>query len=171
MPPEPRRVLASYLVEAAAAAPGLRWVPPANLHLTLRFLGWVTPDLVERVSAGVSEIHEQPFGVRLGAMGTFGGGRVRVVWLGLEEGAEAAGLLAQRLEAVCRAAGAEPEPRPFRAHLTLARSRARLGAELPALPALPGLSGWNADRVLLYRSRLGAGGANYEPLLEVRLSP
>ena len=172
LPDSQREQLAPYLAGAAAAVPELRWVPAANLHFTLRFLGSVEPAALDRVRAELAAIRSQPFTIRLGPLGTFGGRRVRVVWLGLQkggEGAEAAVKLAGAVESACRRAGGVPEVRPFRPHLTLARSRDRGGCLLGELPEPPAVAAWTADRIVLYRSRLGSGPARYEPLVEVPL--
>src|SRR5262249_6278329 len=47
------RKIADAIVKMRAAADrrGLRvgWVPPANLHVTLKFLGWSSPDVIHAV--------------------------------------------------------------------------------------------------------------------------
>jgi 2'-5' RNA ligase len=66
-------------------------------------------------------------------------------------------------EALAAARLYEPEARPFRPHVTVARLRA--GARAPReLDALPEPLAFTAGPVTLYRSRLGRGGAVYEPL-------
>ena len=61
-----------------------------------------------------------------------------------------------------------PEKRRFLAHVTVARVRkgARVRREELPPPAADALRG---STVTLYRSRLGAGGARYEPLYSVEL--
>jgi 2'-5' RNA ligase len=66
--------------------------------------------------------------------------------------------LAASVTAAARRSGIPVDDRPYRPHLTLARTRD--GADLrPAVAALRGFTGspWTADVVHLVRSRLGAG--------------
>jgi RNA 2',3'-cyclic 3'-phosphodiesterase len=154
VPDAQREALAGHLAECARRAPAYRWVEPEALHLTLRFLGGVEPDLLARVADRLAAIRSAPFRMALGGQGTFGPRSApRVVWLGLSEGAEACASLAGLVERACLAADMEPEPRPFRAHLTLARAR-REGERLPALPEPPVLEGWTASELVLFESRL-----------------
>lgn len=161
LPPGQRERLREYLERCSIAAPALRWTPPENLHLTLRFLGPTEPDLLARLKERLGAIRLPGLELALGAPGVFGGARPRVVWLALERGAEEARRLARAVEAACVAAGSEPEPRPFRPHLTLARARDRRPGPLPELPPVPALEPWWADRFVLYESRLGGGPARY----------
>ena len=94
---------------------------------------------------------------------------VRVVWIGLRAGADAARLLSAAVETECIRAGLVPEARPLQPHLTLARARHRDGSALPALPDPPQLEAWLADELVLYSSHLGRSGAVYEPLRRLRL--
>ena len=166
-----REALARYSAACAQAAPDLRWVPAPNLHLTLRFLGSREPEVLDALQARLGALQSPRFELELGGLGTFGGQRARVVWIGLTAGQAAAQSLAAQVEAACEASGLEPEPRPLRAHLTLARSRERGGVVVPRLPPLPGLAGWSADSFVLYRSRLGKGPAQYEELATYPLLP
>jgi len=163
--------LDGYLVACAAMAPEFRWTPPANLHLTVRFVGSVERSVVEGIADGLGERHLPGFELELGELGSFKRGhQVRVVWLQLRAGVQPARELAAHVEEECARAGLVPETRPFQPHLTLARARARDGAALPALPNPPELQSWRADELILYSSRLGRGGAVYEPLGRIRLS-
>ena len=168
LPETNRRLLETYLARCAEVAPQFRWSDPGNLHLTVRFVGSVDRGVVEAIAARVSA---SAFDVSLGEVGTFKRGRLaRVVWIGVSEGAAALAELASRVEAECRAAGLEPETRAFKAHLTLARARAREGAVLAELPPLPALHAWRAGELVLYSSHLGRGGAVHEPIRVARLT-
>jgi len=119
----------------------ITWVAPANLHLTLRFLGEIdegraaaVADAVERVTAVTS-----PIEVEAAGLGLFPGPvRPRFVWVGLGApaassepmtrgaatmGSAGVGRLARAVERALVAVGFPPESRPFRAHLTIARVR------------------------------------------------
>ncbi|HUZ86444.1 MAG TPA: RNA 2',3'-cyclic phosphodiesterase [Candidatus Baltobacterales bacterium] len=170
VPPTRREPLSRYLEACASIAPNFRWVPPANLHLTVRFIGAVERDLVDGIAESLAAQGLPGFELELGDIGTFRRGRlVRVVWMGLRSGALQASELAERLEAACGRAGLAPESRPFQPHLTLARARDRDGGLLPVLPEAPHIESWHAQELVLYQSRLGRAGALYEPLRVLRL--
>jgi 2'-5' RNA ligase len=162
--------MAGFLTACETAAPQLRWTPAANLHLTIRFIGSVDRALVEAIGDRLAARPLDAIDLELGSLGTFGRGRqVRVVWQGLRAGAEAVTALAAQVDAECGAAGLVGEKRPFQPHLTLARARARDGAELPSLPEPPRLSPWRAGELVLFASRLSRTGAVYEPLRALKL--
>jgi RNA 2',3'-cyclic 3'-phosphodiesterase len=171
VPEAQRRELEPYLAECGSTAPGFRWTPAANLHLTLRFIGTVERAVVERIADRLAERALKGFELGLAGVGTFKRGRLdRVVWLQVSSGVEAARELAAQVEADCGRAGLAAEPRPFQPHLTLARARVREGAPLPPLPDPPRLAPWPADELVLYRSHLGRAGSVYEPMRTIRLS-
>lgn len=165
LPDANRASLDRYLAACAAAAPEFRWPPADNLHLTVRFLGHVEQSIAEGIADRLEAARLQGFDLRLGELGSFGRGRLaRVVWLGLSEGSAALAALAAQAEAASAAGGLEADDRPYHAHLTLARARMHQGAPMPALPPPPDLAPWRAAELILYRSRLGRGGAVYEPV-------
>lgn len=104
-------------------APGVRWVRPEHMHVTLRFLGDVddtqSPGLVESLR-GITEL--SPFTFHLAGVGAFPDRkRPRVVWTGVESGRDGMEALAAHVEKSVVAAGLPPEDRPFSPHLTLGR--------------------------------------------------
>jgi 2'-5' RNA ligase len=163
--------------ERGGAAREVRWVRMDGLHLTLRFLGPtlderipVLVDAVQGAAAGVA-----PFRVRLAQGGAFPGpGRPRVLWLGVTEGAYGLGDLTRSLEDHLAAAGWPRDERPFRAHLTLARSDGVAAGPATARALIAASEGfvaeWTADRLLLFESHTGGGPARYEALSEVILT-
>jgi 2'-5' RNA ligase len=117
--------LVAAVARGRAVAPGLRWVDPERIHLTLVFLGSVDDetraDLVERL-ARVARRHP-PVAAALAAPGRFGD---RVLWAGVA--GELAPLAAGVRRAASRAGIEGLDTRPLRAHLTLARARDDHGA-------------------------------------------
>jgi 2'-5' RNA ligase len=171
LPEGNREALGQYRAECAAAAPAFRWTPAANLHLTVRFIGSIERSVVDGIADRLGARPLARFELELGDVGTFNRGRlVRVVWLQVRSGADAAKELAAQVEEECARAGLAPEARPFQPHLTLARARARDGAVMPPLPPAPELPPWRAGELILYRSQLGRAGSVYEPLRVLRLS-
>ncbi len=182
MPAHQRGELGRFITACAAVAPDFRWTAISNLHLTIRFVGSVNRQLIEEITDRLGAQALSGFELELGDIGTFKRSRlVRVVWLGLRTGADAAGTLAAQVEAECRGAGLDAEQsvgpfqpalarqRAFEAHVTLARARDRDGSELPPLPAVPQLGPWRATQLVLYSSHLTKAGAVHEPLRSVPL--
>jgi 2'-5' RNA ligase len=170
--PEPHREeLGGFIAESAKLAPGFRWTQAENLHLTIRFVGWVDRALIETVADALSERTLHAFQLGLSEIGAFKRGRAaRVVWLGLSQGADEAAALAAQVDAECLRAGLPGEERRFQAHLTLARARARDGSPLPDLSAPPRLEPWRAGELNLYSSRLTKTGAIYEVIRTLLLA-
>lgn len=163
--------------------PRLRWVAPERLHLTLKFLGQTPPDRIDDVAAAMEESAAAlaPIELRLAEWGTFGGrgGRApRVLWVGLSGEVEALVGCAEAVDAALSARGFEPEPRPFRPHLTLARVPDRASAEDRAAVARavaeapePTTPAFRVTALDLVRSHLGGGAARYEALRRAPLGP
>ncbi len=171
-----RQAVASLMEELATAPPRLRWVRPESLHLTIRFLGPTLDDALPGVRDAVTDAATRipPFDVRLGGTGAFPPrGRPRVLWVGVVEGEPQLAALAAALEDALADRGWLRDDRPFRAHLTLARSDGVAGAEriVDAAATLGRdlAAAWTADRAVLFESISGGGPARYSPLHTVQL--
>ncbi len=156
--------------------PGVRWVRPEGYHVTLHFLGDVEPDRVPALSKSVGHALAAlaPFRLRLGALRLLPDARrPRVVALGLEPESELRAL-AEAVERGVVATGFPAAERPFRAHLTLGRSRER-GARVGLPECVPPGPAFPVREVVLFQSQLHAQGARHTPLerfaLGGRVSP
>jgi 2'-5' RNA ligase len=165
-------------VRAGKAGHGARWVRTENLHLTLRFLGATPPERVADLARGVSTAASgrPAFPVALAGAGSFPSvRRPRALWLGIETGADRLAEIGRALDGPLSALGWEPEARPFRPHLTVARTDASSIADGAAAAAalVAAARAWRvtftADRLVLYRSHLGRGAPRYEPVVETAL--
>lgn len=150
--------------------PGVRWVRPEGVHLTLRFLGWSEPPALAAIeerlapAAAACPAAEVP----LGGLGMFPErGSPRVLWVGLEL-PPAMHDLQRACERAAVEQGFEPEERAFAPHLTLGRWKDR--ARRPALPDVD-LGRAHIERLVLYRSDLKPAGAVYTPLRVFPLPP
>ena len=106
----------------------MRWVRPAGIHLTLRFLGDAPAEQVAAVRAGLDQVAVQcaPFELHLKSLGCFPNlRRPRVIWVGLEDPEERLRELQRAVEEQVRSLGWELEERTFRPYLTLGRVRQR----------------------------------------------
>jgi RNA 2',3'-cyclic 3'-phosphodiesterase len=150
-----------------AERPELRWTPPEQWHLTLAFLGEVDDrareDLLSRLGRAASR--HAALRLSFGSAGRFGD---RVLWTRVRGDVEPLRRLAAAVQAAARRARLPVETRPYRPHLTLARTREPTDLR-PDVEALGGFSGreWVAADLHLVRSHLGAGpgrGARHEHL-------
>ncbi len=170
----------AVIADARAHSPerGIRWVRTENLHITLRFLGETPPAIVEPVAdalrAAVTSL--APFEVRLAGAGAFPADRrPRTLWIGIERGADELGAMAGMLQRSLASLGWPVEDRPFRPHLTIARTDAASGGDgtRAADAMVAAASGWQAGftavAATLFRSHLGAGPPRYEPIVEAPL--
>ena len=154
-----------------------RWIPASNLHITLWFIGNVTDDRADEILRGVDRPFTVPaFDAHIAGLGAFPpSGAPRVLWLGVQSGAEKLAALHEALSARLVPLGIEPERRPYSAHLTIARlkevrggkAHASLRSSLRVVAADAGT--YRIAAVTVFRSHLSPKGAMYEALLRVPL--
>ena len=165
-------------VEALRATPGLRWTRPEQWHVTLAFLAEVDERTREALTPRLERVARRhaPPTLALAGGGRFGG---RVLWTRVDGDRAALRRLADAVRAAARRCGLPVDTRPYRPHLTLARTLARArdpATDLaPLAAALDGFAGrpWSASDLHLVRSVLGAGPgrtAHHEPVASWPLS-
>jgi 2'-5' RNA ligase len=164
--------LDAWAAPVVAADPGLRGVPPESLHVTLAFLGERPDAEAGPIGAAVAAAVDGRAvpGLRLRRAAWLGRGP-SVLAVDLDDPTGACGAVQGAVSDALVALDAfTPEARPFRAHVTV--GRVRRGAPIDrgrALPALPAVPAFAAPAVTVFRSRLGRGGARYEPLARAGL--
>jgi RNA 2',3'-cyclic 3'-phosphodiesterase len=154
-------------VDAAVAPvrdrlPKLRWMPRAQWHLTLQFLGHLddADAVVDALRAGVAA--DAPFTVRLGGGGAFAKARAgTVLWLGVRDGGDALHTLAAAVTVATAPLGFVTEDRVYRPHLTVARAArpTDLRAAVSGLDAVGPGPTWTATEVVLFESDTRPDGA------------
>ncbi|MFE3451162.1 RNA 2',3'-cyclic phosphodiesterase [Nonomuraea sp. NPDC059194] len=168
-PPEILDEVAAALAPVTELVEGVRWPDRATWHLTLAFYGEVPeralPDLEVRLARAAARHPAK----RLAFAGA-GAFAKRVLWLGLT-GDPLVRLAASTRAAGRRAGAVQTDDKPFRPHLTIARTRhpTDLRPLVEALSSFEG-SSWAADAVHLVHSRLGAT-VRYESLGHWALAP
>ncbi len=171
LPEDVRAGLGGEIERLRPGARGVGWVAPDNLHVTLKFLGGVDPERLERVAAALAGTAAggAPFDLALRGLGAFPSPtRPRVIWAGVAGDSPELATLASGVEAALAVLGFVPEGRPFSAHVTLGRVREprRDPALAAALDAAAGreLGRFRVERVALMRSDLSPRGARYTVL-------
>jgi 2'-5' RNA ligase len=139
-----------------------RAVPPANFHITLAFIGEITPSSLERlyetVDAGLARTAFPGGEVLLDTTGYWP--KPGVYWLGAETFPESLSQLVQRLRQLAVNAGGRRERKPFLPHVTLFRNC----TAAPAAPAEPPSFRAVYRHFTLFESRQGRSGVSYHPL-------
>ena len=162
-----RRTIGKVQRELAETLSDIRWVRPETIHLTLAFLGDISQESLDKIGNSMLSIGRSftPFEVRIGDLGAFPSrSRPRVIWIGVERCPPLMELQAALVETLADL-GLPGEDRPYTPHLTLGRSR-RLdptaGRILETRADLP-IGSLAVDRMVLFESRLQAGGAVHLP--------
>lgn len=170
------------------AGGGIKWVDVGNIHITLKFLGYVEEKHLSQVKDIINKSVQaiKPFSLRFKGIGGFPKfQRPMVVFIVAEEAASASGgsddkkmsyltTMNSRLEEGFQALGIEKEDRPYEAHLTLGRVKSphnverlvRLMEEYREEPFGEEL----VSKVLLMHSQLSPQGPIYTRLEEFPLN-
>jgi len=149
----------------------LSLVKPQNIHITLRFLGDITPVMVERIDKEMQSIIFSPFEAEIKGVGVFPNlSYPRVVWAGILQGAEELRKVFEQLELRLRQLGFAPDDKGFSPHLTIARVRSGRNKQELA-DCVNELSSFefgkvHADCLMLKKSILTPQGPIYSTLKE-----
>lgn len=153
----------------------IRWVKPDNLHITLRFLGDTSENLVNKIS-GVMEKHvtkTQPFSFVIRSLDVFRSLKYpRVMWMGLDN-TDALVKLKNIVDKSLSGLLPEEDTDNFNPHLTIGRMKYINDREL--LKEL--LAGYmdhkfmdvNVDQLFFFESILDREGASYKVISSCKL--
>lgn len=153
----------------------VKWVNPGNLHLTLKFLGYIDEARVDDVSRRVAEVagRHPAFSFSVLGSGAFPDAkRPRVIWVGLRDYDRLIAIY-KDLEAALVLEGFERESRPFSPHVTIGRVRSPRGID-KLMPELVKYKEYffgqqRAEGILLMRSVLRPDGPQYSILQDAPL--
>ncbi|MBA5942138.1 MAG: RNA 2',3'-cyclic phosphodiesterase [Methanophagales archaeon] len=170
-----------------------KFVDLAHAHQTVKFLGDVSEDDVERIKSGLAEITQKPFDIGLRGVGFFPAApasdsasasspekfiarKIRVIWIGIREGKERLKALQEEVEREMHRLGFPREKR-FSAHVTLCRvkkplrSKNELECVTEKIVELRDVEVGKmcVEELKLKKSTLTPGGPIYEDLYVKRL--
>jgi 2'-5' RNA ligase len=126
LPKEIGEIVAQTSLEMRGYGLDVRWVRPANIHLTIVFMGDVEPDRLAPIMAALEPVcrAQSPFRVALEGTGVFPDRRrPNVIWIGLAGDVEAMSQFRDALQSSLSSFGIQKETRTFKPHLTLGRFR------------------------------------------------
>lgn len=166
----------SKLLEKIKRGTGeVKWVKVKNLHVTLKFLGEIEENMVEKVKNTLTEsLHDvTSFFLTASDLGAFPSlSSPRVIWLGIGEGKEKIEKIFKEVEKGLIECGIPPEGRKYHPHITLGRIKRSvnrgwwkgvLNMKLPRFPRMV------VREVVLYQSCLHSEGPEYKVLKRYNL--
>ena len=161
IPPEMRE----HITSICHGLPNTRWVPPEQIHLTIRFIGEVEGTIFNRISSSLAEVSSDPPLLKIQGIGHFPPRRSpRVLWIGVEYN-EMLIRLRNRIESNLVKKGLTPEGRKFSPHITIARLKnppIKKVADFMAAHSLFSLPPFPIEEFHLYSSILSSSGAIHQ---------
>lgn len=173
---EVREALTRIQRELAGTDVPVRWVPSANLHLTLVFYGDISAAKAELLADDMERLARSvlPFDLEIYQLGCFGPlAAPRVVWVGVRETPAELRKLYNDLRDSARDHGLDVDERDYTAHITLGRGQRRRRSAALTLPldSYRNVSFGNmtVSSISLMRSERLDGGVRYEELYKAVL--
>ncbi len=168
-------------------APDARWVKPASMHVTLKFMGEQPDEALAAIKQALSQVEAPTANIDFRGYGFFPTSKsARVFWVGMQAGPQLV-TLASAVDQNLSVLKIPREDRPFSPHLTLARSAGGSGSprrskadrpnrifqilqnRLAALPA-PEFGTMTSREFFLYQSQLSPKGSKYTKLARFELA-
>ena len=169
--------VAKVIGRLAALSDQYRWVDADNLHVTLNFVGDVVdvevPELCQLIKHAVEPF--EPFELSLhGVSGFSSADEPRVLWIGVDEGAESLKLIYKSLADVLHHWGVNKDRNEYIPHMTLGRLKrgGRWNEELLGLVhKLRNHDGGfcHVEELIVYSSYLERSGPTYTPMARIKL--
>ena len=172
---EDERILSqveSIMSSLSSLGGDLKPVERENIHLTLKFLGNVSPSKLEEVKSALAQVTFPPISLEIKGAGAFPNlKRMNVIWVGVGEGWSQVELIFEQTENLLHQLGFSRETRPFSPHITVARVKS--GRKRDEIAAFLGhlsdeiFGTFNVESVRLKQSVLSSSGPKYSTLFEV----
>ncbi len=150
----------------------VKWIDPKIVHVTLKFLGDISPAQIDPIFEVMKGVGFKPFEIHISNIGCFPNmNRPRVVWVGIKEGKEELEALYSQLNLKLKPLGFRPETRRFRAHITIGRVKGKKGihelaGQISRMKDLE-IGIQRIESLKLKKSTLTPKGPIYETLREV----
>jgi 2'-5' RNA ligase len=132
-----------------------RVTQPENLHITLHFVGQVSPEVKDCLHNAAHSINHKPFLINLDCLGYFN--RAKIFWMGSNSVPVELTQLHHSLDASLARCGYKSESREYEPHVTLMRK-----CMAPVNTAKDFIIPWLVDEFVLVESISGPNGVNYK---------
>ena len=161
--------------ELRSYAADVGWVAIPSIHLTLKFLGEVDPEIIPKLAESLQAACESEFSfeLRLRGLGCFPNlNNPRVIWCGIDGDLGPLAQMNRTVENACSKFGFSPEDKAFKPHLTLGRVKGKRNLQ-PLIDCIKIGSeqerSFRANHINIYSSTLKPQGAVYTILNTVVL--
>ncbi len=157
----------------------INWIKAQNLHLTLKFLGEISPEQLDAITRIITEISQAivPFNIKLDDLGVFHDLHdARIIWIGIKQDAQLKQIV-RLLETKIAGIEIAEEKRAYNAHITIGRIKS--AKELKPADLEKELNKekndlicanleFDAGGITLFKSTQGLGGPIYTVLKEAK---
>jgi len=176
LPDSLRKALAKVQQNLLYQTNCVRWVKPENIHLTLKFIGYIDESqgatislLLTKICTGVS-----PFAFSAIGIGAFPNKKnPKVIWVGIREDQQQILCFQKKLDEALGDIGLPKEKRPFTPHLTLGRMKVikdkKAFEHLLEQFSEANLGSYQSSEVVFFRSDLLPTGPRYTAIKTVQL--
>lgn len=166
-----RKELAELQRQLSVVGADVRWAEPAQLHVTVKFLGDVPDEQLAEVCRIAAELAEATpaFDMHIGHVSAAPAkGQLRMVWVGIEEPTGRLAQLHTQLDLALGDMGFRMDNRGFKPHLTLGRVKTgrnvlQLRRAIDALAEMQ-FGVQPAEELVVFGSELKPKGPIYTPL-------
>jgi 2'-5' RNA ligase len=179
LPEEIKDALGNIQEQLKKSGADVKWVSPGNIHLTLKFLGEITDEQLNKINKIIEDVaaNKNSFQLGISSLGAFPKiNSPRVIWIGVDKGDKETKEIAKDLEEKIARLGIPKEERPFSSHITIGRTRSTLNRDklVQDLEAMAGKFGgknleFSVKNITLFKSTLTPRGPIYEALKEASL--
>jgi len=145
----------------------IKWVKKDNIHITLKFLGYVHQDKIKDISCKLKKIASniRPFKISLSDIGIFPNNRYpKIIWIGISDIDEKLEILSSKLNIELQTLDFKKEERKFHPHITIGRVK-NIKDKIAFADYLRDVEFHsktiNINEIFLYKSTLTAKGPIY----------
>jgi 2'-5' RNA ligase len=161
--------ICAYQNDLIATGADVKWVEPANIHISLKFLGMTPCDRMPILVACLRDIAREypPFTIRVHGTGAFPRlDAARVLWIGVIDEQKMLARLAEKVERAATELGLGEEKNRFSPHITLGRVRSEKNKKQLTRALMREFVGKEScvKAFSLFKSTLSSKGPRYETL-------
>ena len=153
----------------------IKWIPPQNMHVTIRFLGQVTEPMVQAIKDNIEPVTRgfAPFELTAANLGFFPDEEnPKIVWIGVDDPGKELSSLYSKVAKTIEEAGFKSDNTPFKSHITIGRVKnapPNMASELVQQFKQLSFGVSKISDLICYQSDLKQTGADYHKIWRLPL--